>query len=75
MIPSVNPFDSKPRPRMFNITKEVIKDNKNLKKDIQIAEKFSFWKWFSNRCLHYCDVTALHGYNHLVRKDFALWEK
>lgn len=72
---TTNTIDTKPRPRMFAITKAVIKENKTVKKDAEKKDAFSFWKWFKNRCLHYCSVTALHGYNHLVRKDFALWEK
>uniref|UniRef100_A0A336LYS2 CSON006193 protein n=1 Tax=Culicoides sonorensis TaxID=179676 RepID=A0A336LYS2_CULSO len=61
---------------MFNITKKVIKDNKTIKQEAKKKkDEFSFWAWFKNRCSHYCSVTALHGYNHLVRKDFALWEK
>lgn len=60
---------------MFAITKQVMKENKNIKNDLKKKDEFSFWKWFKNRCLHYCSITALHGYNHLVRKDFALWEK
>lgn len=68
--------NSKPKkPSMFLLGKKVIKENKNIKRQVKAQNKFSLWKWFKERCAQYCSVTALHGWNHLVRKDFALWEK
>ncbi|XP_063706214.1 pickpocket protein 11-like [Culicoides brevitarsis] len=61
--------------RMINAAQKVIKENNKTKKPVKYKEDFSFWQWFKDRCIFYCEITALHGYNHLVRKDFALWEK
>lgn len=35
----------------------------------------SFWKAFFDRCSAYCAITSIHGWGHMVRLDFAKWER
>lgn len=31
--------------------------------------------WYMNSFNEFCNATALHGYNYIVRKDIANWER
>lgn len=37
--------------------------------------KFALFPWLKSRFKYFCSVTALHGCNHIVRKDTPRWER
>lgn len=38
-------------------------------------EKFEFKIWMKRSFKEFATNTALHGYNHIVREDTAMWER
>lgn len=51
------------------------KKKENLKNKEVKKQEFNFQLWFKNRLKHFCSVTALHGYSHIIRDDTPLWER
>lgn len=39
------------------------------------TKSLNFFQWFVQQLKSFCSVTALHGYNHIVKEDSALWER
>lgn len=44
-------------------------------KKLPKTTSLNFFQWFLQQLKSFCSVTALHGYNHIVKEDSALWER
>lgn len=78
------------RPKLFTITNRIMATNrvrgfKDSQKMVQKEQEkpknfpksppFSLWQWYKDQFQFYCSITALHGWNFVIRKEYAPWER
>lgn len=52
-----------------------LKKRKDTKPSKVVLGTKTIWKGFIDRCRHYCTITSIHGWRHMVRNDFSKWER